>query len=98
MLFRSDRLIRYDWPGNIRELRNVLERAVILSSGPVLALGDLGESVPTSATEATDARGTRTLEDVEREHILCVLESCSGRVRGRGNAAQLLGLNASTLY
>jgi transcriptional regulator with GAF, ATPase, and Fis domain len=93
-----DRLIRYDWPGNIRELRNVLERAVILSAGPVLALSELDESRPTSAPAPIDAGGARTLEDVEREHILRVLAACGGRVRGRDNAAAVLGLNASTLY
>jgi transcriptional regulator with GAF, ATPase, and Fis domain len=93
-----DRLVRYDWPGNIRELRNVLERAVILSPGPVLALGELDESRATLAATPADGGGARTLEDVERQHILRVLASCGGRVRGRGNAAAVLGLNASTLY
>jgi transcriptional regulator with GAF, ATPase, and Fis domain len=93
-----DRLMAYNWPGNIRELRNVLERAVILSPGSTLLLEELGESVPGAGAATTDAGGLRTLEDVERDHILRVLESCDWRVRGKDNAASRLGLNASTLY
>jgi formate hydrogenlyase transcriptional activator len=93
-----DRLIAYDWPGNIRELRNVLERAVILSAGSALVLDELGETARAGGVPAAEAGGVRTLEDVEREHILRALESCDWRVRGEGNAASLLGLNASTLY
>jgi len=93
-----ERLVKYGWPGNIRELRNVLERAVILSPGSVLVLEEFGEEPRTAEAAIPDAAGTRTLEDLEREHIRHVLEACGGRVRGPGNAATLLGLNASTLY
>jgi transcriptional regulator with GAF, ATPase, and Fis domain len=93
-----ERLVRYDWPGNIRELRNVLERAMILSPGPVLVLEELGESPRAAEAAMADAADARTLEDVEREHILRALDACGGRVRGAGNAATQLGLNASTLY
>ena len=93
-----DRLLAYDWPGNVRELRNVLERAIILSPGSTLLLEELGESVRGVGTAITDVGGLRTLEEVEREHILRALESCDWRVRGKDNAAGRLGLNASTLY
>ena len=93
-----DRLIAYHWPGNIRELRNVLERAIILSSGPTLLLEELGESTRGGGAANTDAGGVRTLEDMEREHILRALGSCDWRVRGKGSAAAQLGLNGSTLY
>jgi transcriptional regulator with GAF, ATPase, and Fis domain len=93
-----ERLVRYDWPGNIRELRNVLERAMILSPGPVLVLEELGESPGAVRAAMAAAAGARTLEDVEREHILRALDACGGRVRGPGNAASQLGLNPSTLY
>jgi len=92
------RLIRYDWLGNVRELRNVLERAIILSPGPVLLLDQLGDDTPTAPPAGSEAADARTLADVQRDHILRVLESCDGRVRGPGNAAKQLGLNASTLY
>ena len=93
-----DRLIAYDWPGNIRELRNVLERAVILSPGRVLLVDELGERRHAAVPATTVPGGARTLEDVEREHILRTLESCDWRVKGKGNAAAQLGLNASTLH
>ena len=93
-----DRLTAYDWPGNIRELRNVLERAVVLSPGPVLVLDEFGERPRAAAPAATVRGGARALEDVEREHILRTLESCDWRVRGVGNAAAQLKLNPNTLY
>jgi len=93
-----DRLLEYDWPGNVRELRNVIERSIILSPGSTLLLEALGESVPGAAAATTEAGGVRKLEDVERDHIVRALESCDWRVRGKGNAASRLGLNASTLY
>jgi transcriptional regulator with GAF, ATPase, and Fis domain len=92
------RLLAYDWPGNIRELRNVLERATILSPDSTLLLEELGEGLSGAAAATTEAGGVRKLEDVERDHIRRALESCDWRVRGKGNAASLLGLNASTLY
>jgi len=93
-----DRLLAYDWPGNIRELRNVLERSIILSPGSTLLLEELGESARAAPGATIDAGGVRRLEDVERDHILRALESCDWRVRGKDNAAGRLGLNASTLY
>jgi transcriptional regulator with GAF, ATPase, and Fis domain len=91
-------LSAYDWPGNVRELRNVLERAVILSAGPVLLLEEVTDDTRIAATPATGAGSVRPLVEVEREHILRVMESCDWRVRGPGSAAKLLGINASTLY
>ena len=93
-----DRLLRYDWPGNVRELRNVLERAMILSPGPVLLLEEISDDPRAPVAVAAGGEGVRTLEDVERDYILRVVESCGWRVRGPGSAAKLLGLNASTLY
>jgi formate hydrogenlyase transcriptional activator len=93
-----DRLLAYDWPGNVRELRNVIERSIILSPGSVLLLEELGESARAAGVATNGADGVRTLEEVERDHILRALESCDWHVRGKGNAAMRLGLNASTLY
>jgi formate hydrogenlyase transcriptional activator len=84
-------LQQYDWPGNVRELRNAVERAMILASGPTLRIDLPGVvSVPVW-------RGLATLAEVEREHILRVLESTQWRIRGTGGAAEILGLPPTTL-
>jgi transcriptional regulator with GAF, ATPase, and Fis domain len=82
-------LTRYPWPGNIRELRNVIERAMILSDGPTLEV-----EVPQAPAAAT--RATK-LADVERQHILGVLARTGWRVRGARGAASLLGIKPTTL-
>jgi formate hydrogenlyase transcriptional activator len=98
-------LVRYDWPGNIRELQNVIERAVIVSTGPVLKvpLHDLKTRVPSvdvsnggSASEdAGKMRGV--LEDAERKQILAALKQANWVVAGPKGAAALLGMKRSTV-
>ncbi len=89
-------LQQHSWPGNIRELQNFIERAVILSSGPVLCapLGDLRVAAG-AQTQAPAA--ARTLADAERSHILEVLRKVDWVVGGRRGAAVLLGLPRTTL-
>ena len=82
----------YQWPGNVRELENVLERAVINSSGPKLRLMD--ELRKPSKDLQTSSK---TLETVERDYISRVLEQTGWKVGGRNSAAEILGLNRSTL-
>jgi formate hydrogenlyase transcriptional activator len=81
----------YAWPGNIRELRNVVERAVIVSTGPVLSV-----PLPKPAVERPMAESL-TLRNVEIRHILATLESTNWRVRGLDGAAERLGLKPTTL-
>ena len=88
-----DALQNYHWPGNIRELENVLERAVINSSGPKLHLVD--ELKKKRDKEFTEAN--RTLEYVEKQYIVRVLEQTDWKVSGKNSAAEILGLNRSTL-
>ncbi len=86
-----DALQRYTWPGNVRELENVLERGVIISSGPKLRLAD--ELKPPFKGEYSP----NTLEAVERAHIIKTLELVEWKVGGKNSAAEILGLNRSTL-
>ncbi|HMJ59910.1 MAG TPA: sigma-54 dependent transcriptional regulator, partial [Gemmatimonadales bacterium] len=86
----------YPWPGNIRELRNVLERAVLLSTDSVLGPGDLHFDPLPAATASTPAHdGALTLAELERRHIEHVLQDVGGRV---AEAATRLGIPRSTLY
>jgi chemotaxis protein methyltransferase CheR len=85
-------LQNYSWPGNIRELENVLERAVINSSGPKLNMFD--KLKHGSRQESTNLQ---TLADVERNHIIRVLEQTQWKVSGKNSAAEILGVERSTL-
>jgi|SRR5579864_85308 len=106
-------LAAYEWPGNIRELQNVIERGVVLCRGPVLTMGS--DLLPIQESKPAVAAGTavnganlrespagtpavqRSLEDIEKEHILRVLDSTQGIIDGPSGAAQILELHPSTL-
>jgi formate hydrogenlyase transcriptional activator len=105
-------LTRYEWPGNIRELQNVIERAVIVSQGPVLkvALADLSGRAPAAPSRAMESipaseprafEGTRDirgmLEETERKQIMSALEQANWVVAGPKGAAAMLGMKRSTL-
>jgi len=87
-------LVQYDWPGNIRELQNVIERAVILSSGPQLQV-PLSDLTPHGVPEGT--KSDETLEEAERKHILSVLTDTDWVLGGPKGAAIRLGMKRSTL-
>jgi len=87
-------LLDHQWPGNIRELQNVIERAVILATGPEL---EVFPDVPTNRSRRVDPSASASLADVDRAHIVAVLESTNGVVAGPQGAAARLGLKRSTL-
>ena len=89
------RLMLYSWPGNIRELQNLVERSMILTKGPVLRV-PLDELKAHGAHAAGSAR-PRTLQEAEREHVLGALEETHWVLGGANGAAARLGMNRSTL-
>jgi formate hydrogenlyase transcriptional activator len=105
-------LYSYDFPGNVRELEHIVEQAVIFSRDETLVLPRPLTNVSADSTNETELSGftpvpelnpksflaAKTLRDIEREHILAVLRQTGGRVKGRGGAAEILGLNPSTVY
>src|SRR5262249_43512579 len=101
-----DRLLAYGWPGNIRELQNVIERAAVLCQGTVLELDEdlLPIASPSDTPMSWSTSGTcspddelRTLEDVERAHIVRVLERVGWLIEGPRGAARILAMHANTL-
>jgi formate hydrogenlyase transcriptional activator len=102
-----DRLVGYSWPGNIRELQNVIERAVVLSRGPALELG--GDFLPAPAGFGPHAEPGRpvdksaasglaaALEETERAHIVAALERAGGVIEGPRGAAKILEMHPNTL-
>jgi formate hydrogenlyase transcriptional activator len=107
-----DRLVAYSWPGNIRELQNVIERAAILSQRSVLELGAdtvpllttsgspalVGERTPSASEPLSTLEPTAaTLEEIERNHIVAILNQTQGVVEGPRGAAKILGLHPNTL-
>jgi len=85
-----DALQRYHWPGNIRELRNMVERAMILNKGTVLII-DVPDGAPTAISP------TASFESMARMHITSVMERTGWRVRGRNGAAEILAIKPTTL-
>ncbi len=97
----AERMLAYDWPGNVRELGNCLERAVALAHFEEIQVEDLPEKIRTQQTRrshpmsGTDHPELMTLEEVERRHVVRVLEACQGN---RTDAAKVLDLDRKTLY
>jgi formate hydrogenlyase transcriptional activator len=91
-----DALVGYAWPGNIRELENLIERAVILSPGPTLQVS-LGELKPPAAGDVPVVPRL-TLAEAERDHVLAALRAANWVVGGPDGAAARLGLTRSSFY
>ena len=90
-----DKLKSYDWPGNVRELRNVVERSIITSPNSTLQVA--GELITEHHHSAVLPDSPVTLDEVQSQHILAILEKTGGKIEGTGGAAELLQLKPSTL-
>lgn len=96
----SDKVLRniltYSWPGNIRELENLIERGILLAKGTVI--DDIGlPMADVSALQNNLTTQSKTIHENERDYIISILEKCNGRVWGHGGAADVLGVPPSTL-
>jgi len=96
----AERLLAHDWPGNVRELANCIEQAVAVAHFEEIQVEDLPEKVRerktrTAALSGSDLTDLLTLEEVERRHVLRVLEACKGN---RTDAAKILEVDRKTLY
>ena len=87
-----EHLLNYDWPGNIRELRNVIERSVIVSQGKTLHLDWWVDE-----TASKIPAGDHTLGHIERDHIISVMERCRWKINGENGAAEILAMHPNTL-
>ncbi len=94
------KLMRYDWPGNIRELEHQVERAVLLARDTVITEMDIPErsASPTEMTALQQDLSLLSMEEMERQHIMRALQNAGGKVFGPGGAAELLKIPAATLY
>jgi DNA-binding NtrC family response regulator len=91
-------LINYDWPGNIRELENHIERSFLLSSGPIIDEVQLPNLLKNEVTKVVSKKQrVKTMAENETEYILEILEICNGKLSGPGGAAELLGIPYTTL-
>lgn len=94
-------LLQYAWPGNIRELEHLIERNVLLAPGNVIEAFDIQATVNSNQNTPVQeaANGPlRSMEDMEREHIMAALKLCSGKVFGPGGAAEVLKMPPTSLY
>ncbi|MDQ0640031.1 DNA-binding NtrC family response regulator [Pedobacter sp. W3I1] len=87
----------YDWPGNIRELEHLIERTMLLTEGETITKIDLPNPASSAGFSGDDHFKIKTMEEMEREHILNILKMCKGKIFGTGGAAEILNIPSTTL-
>jgi DNA-binding NtrC family response regulator len=92
-------LVNYSWPGNIRELENLMERSIVVNNGDTIRYVDIPENRPTEPKSVSPSpnNNVKTIKEMEKDHIIEVLRRCNGKVSGPGGAAELLDLPPNTL-
>jgi len=90
-------LVSYDWPGNIRELEHLIERSMLMSAGPEIQEINLPANNTRTLSQQPEPSRIKTMEEMERDHILSILKLCKGKIFGPGGAAEVLNLPSTTL-
>lgn len=92
-----DELNTYNWPGNIRELEHLIERSMVMTEGDTITAIDLPSFATFPENTRADDFKIKTMEEMERDHILSILKICKGKIFGAGGAAELLNIPSTTL-
>jgi DNA-binding NtrC family response regulator len=90
-------MVNYSWPGNIRELENIIERSILLAKGTIIENLILPTIQPSNNSFNAQGSHTKTIHENERDHIISVLKKCNGKIWGTGGAAEILNVPPSTL-
>ncbi|WP_443947469.1 sigma 54-interacting transcriptional regulator [Pedobacter sp. AW1-32] len=90
-------LLQYDWPGNIRELEHLIERTMLLTEGEIITHIEMPAANALHAQKAIHGVKIKTMEEMERDHILSILTLCKGKIFGPGGAAEILNIPSTTL-
>jgi transcriptional regulator with GAF, ATPase, and Fis domain len=99
--YAKEQLLQYNWPGNIRELQNLIERSVLLCTKSVITSVILPangiKEIKQSVAATYEDNKIKSMEETERDHIVAALKACNGKIAGWNGAAKLLKMNSSTL-
>ena len=95
--FALQQITNYNWPGNIRELEHVIQRAILLTDGNTIKEIELSTSSKMHAEQTTESFSIKTILENERDYILYILKKCNGKISGIGGAAEILDIHPSTL-
>ncbi|GGA97800.1 sigma 54-interacting transcriptional regulator [Puia dinghuensis] len=92
-----EQLYAYDWPGNIRELQHLIERHVLLAKRSVIDSFEMPEPLPMARFSLSSDSQIKSFDEMDKEHIICALRKCNGKIAGQGGAGELLKLRPTTL-